>query len=126
MNPFKHAAIGGLHALLAVLLGAFAAHGLEGWLSADRLDTFETGVRYHMYHGLGIVLIALAADRIGPVRSLLWSMRLLNLGIALFSLSLYVLSVSGVTWLGAITPLGGIAFIAGWLLFAATLWRNHG
>jgi uncharacterized membrane protein YgdD (TMEM256/DUF423 family) len=109
-------AIGGLNALLAVALGAFGAHGLEGLLSPDMLQVFETGVRYHFYHALGLILAGIISLHL-PESALLKSSGWLMLaGIVLFSGSLYALSTSGVRWLGAITPLGGAAFIVAWLL----------
>ncbi|GGG26177.1 DUF423 domain-containing protein [Paenibacillus abyssi] len=121
----KYAAYGAVHAMLAVVLGAFGAHGLEARLSEHMLTVFETGVRYHMYHGLGILLIAAFAERLGEMRAVVWAMRLLMIGIVLFSGSLYVLSLSGFTKLGMITPLGGVAFIAGWIMFASAAWRQR-
>lgn len=107
---------GGLGAL-GVVLGAFGAHGLKGRLTVEMLAVFETGVRYHMYHAIAIFAVAL----IGTVRSTpnVWPARACTawlLGIVLFSGSLYVLAITGVRWLGAITPIGGVAFIVGWLL----------
>jgi Uncharacterized small membrane protein len=123
----KHAAIGALYAGLAVAFGAFGAHVLEERLTADALSTYETAARYHMYHALGILLAAMLAGRAEPgpsARLLAWSLRLLHAGIWLFSGSLYVLTLSGLSWLGAITPLGGAAWVAGWALAAAALLRT--
>ncbi|BBH21532.1 DUF423 domain-containing protein [Paenibacillus baekrokdamisoli] len=120
----KYGAIGALHALLAVVLGAFAAHGLKERLSADMLAVFETGVRYHMYHGIGLFLIALAADRIGESKGIRWAGRLMHAGIFLFSGSLYVLSLIKFKWLGIITPFGGVAFIIAWGLAANAIWKS--
>lgn len=108
---------------LSVILGAFAAHGLKDRLPAESISVFMTGERYQFYH----VFALLAAGLIWkerPVRQVIWASRLFMAGIALFSGSLYLLAVSGLTWLGAITPLGGTCFIAGWLfLFYALLKR---
>ncbi|MBI2218861.1 MAG: DUF423 domain-containing protein [Candidatus Rokubacteria bacterium] len=109
--------VGSLSAGLAVVLGAFAAHGLRGRLPADLLATFETGARYHMYHALALFAVAWASGR-WPSASLTAAGWLFLAGTALFSGSLYVLAVTGQRWLGAITPFGGVAFIAGWLLLA--------
>ncbi|MCQ6558602.1 DUF423 domain-containing protein [Paenibacillus mendelii] len=117
-------AYGAIHALLAVALGAFGAHGLEGKISNDMLDVFETGVRYHMYHGLGLLLLALIADRIGTSKRMLWAGRLMHIGIFLFSGSLYALSLTDLSVFGPITPFGGVAFIAAWALTAMSLWRS--
>lgn len=101
----------------AVGIGAFGAHGLEPVLEANgRLDTFETAVKYHFYHALAMLSVAIWYQ-IQPERKILvkamWSFLI---GILIFSGSLYVLSLTGITWLGAITPLGGVAFIVGWLM----------
>lgn len=110
-------AAGSLVGFLAVALGAFAAHGLKAYLDADLLITFETGVRYQMYHAFALLAVALAYAK-WPVRGLLVSGWLFIAGIVLFSGSLYVLSLSGVRWLGMITPLGGLALLAGWVCMA--------
>ncbi|HEU4685027.1 MAG TPA: DUF423 domain-containing protein [Nitrospira sp.] len=108
-------AIGGLMAALAVAAGAFGAHMLKGLLDGSMLAVFETAVRYQMYHAIGVCLVALAADRY-PASRLPLAGWCFIAGIVLFSGSLYVLALSGVRWLGAVTPLGGVAFIAGWSL----------
>ncbi|MDQ4139281.1 MAG: DUF423 domain-containing protein [Bacteroidota bacterium] len=102
------------------MIGAFGAHSLRSTLeAAQRLETFETAVRYQMYHTLAIFLIGLLQIHF-PVKQLRTASLLLLLGILVFSGSLYVLCLSGITVLGAITPFGGILFIAGWLyLFLA-------
>jgi uncharacterized membrane protein YgdD (TMEM256/DUF423 family) len=109
-------AIGGLNALIAVALGAFGAHGLEGKLSSRMLEVFETGVRYHFYHALGLIIVGLVAAHLPESPLLKSSGWLMLAGIVLFSGSLYVLSTTGIKWLGAITPFGGMAFIVAWLL----------
>lgn len=100
-------------------LGAFGAHGLRDRLPTDLLAVYQTGVLYHLVHGLGALLAAvLAASPCGRrARAAGW---VFLIGIVLFSGSLYVLAVTGVRWLGAITPLGGAAWILGWLLLAAS------
>ncbi|GHB26460.1 DUF423 domain-containing protein [Mongoliitalea lutea] len=101
---------------LAVGIGAFGAHGLQPTLEANgRMDTFETAVKYHFYHALGLLIFAIWKQLQPTVKHLNLSYLLLTIGILIFSGSLYVLSITGITWLGAITPLGGVAFIAGWL-----------
>ena len=109
--------IGSMAAFLAVALGAFGAHGLRSRLSPDMLAVFETGVRYHMYHALALLATALVMERIGGrlVVCAGWSF---TAGIVLFSGSLYLLALTGVTILGAITPLGGLAFLIGWACLA--------
>ena len=108
---------GTLLAALAVLLGAFGAHGLKGKVSPEDLTIVETGVRYHMYHALGLILISVLGLYYYPEMIQLPAI-FLSVGILLFSGSLYILVLTGLRWMGAITPLGGVAFIAGWLLLA--------
>lgn len=120
----KYAGIGAIIAGLAVAFGAFGAHGLKDTLSDHYLEVFETGVRYQMYHGLGILLIALLSDRLSSARLTRWSARLLLIGTVIFSGSLYILALSGTDWLGAITPLGGVAFLAGWICLALAAFRG--
>ena len=102
---------------LAVAIGAFGAHGLESVLiEYDRVQTFETGVQYHFYHALAILLTGIIIAQWGDHKLLRYSAFSFMGGIVVFSGSLYVLSLTNVTWLGAITPIGGIAFILGWVL----------
>jgi uncharacterized membrane protein YgdD (TMEM256/DUF423 family) len=119
------ALLGALLAFLAVGAGAFGAHALRERLSPDLLDVFETAARYQMYHALALVAVAWAADR-WPGGATTVAGWLFVAGIVLFSGSLYLLSLSGVRWLGAITPLGGAAFLAGWLALAWAIWRGQG
>lgn len=107
-------AAGAVSALLAVAAGAFGTHSLRRRLSADMLAVFEVGVRYQMYHALALLAVAWASARWPGVLTSI-SGWLFVLGSLLFSGSLYVLSLSGKRWLGAITPLGGLAWLAGWL-----------
>jgi uncharacterized membrane protein YgdD (TMEM256/DUF423 family) len=103
--------------VLAVGIGAFGAHGLKEILTeTGRAETFETAVKYHFYHSLAIFLIGILAVVKPEWRKLSIAAIMMVVGILIFSGSLYVLSLSGITWLGAITPLGGVAFIAGWIL----------
>ena len=106
--------IGSIAAGLAVALGAFGAHGLRASLSADMLANFETGVRYQMYHALGLLAVAFAVTRWPGSTLPTIAGWLFVAGMILFSGSLYVMALTGLRWLGAITPLGGVAFIAGW------------
>ena len=109
---------GALSAAVAVMLGAFGAHGLRGRLPADLLAIYQTASQYHVYHALGLLvvgLLALQAPASGALRGSGW---LMLLGTVLFSGSLYLLAITGQRWLGAITPLGGTAWIAAWLLLA--------
>jgi uncharacterized membrane protein YgdD (TMEM256/DUF423 family) len=106
--------LGSLNAFLCVVLGAFGAHGLKKKLSPEMLDIFQTGVQYHMYHAIGLILVGMLAQWLSP-STLGWAGWTFMIGIVFFSGSLYVLSISGIKWLGAITPLGGLAFLLGWL-----------
>lgn len=109
-------AIGGINAILAVAIGAFGAHGLEGSLSSDMMAVFETAVKYHFYHALGLIAVGLVATHLPDSTLLTISGWLMLAGIVLFSGSLYALSTTGIHWLGAITPIGGLSFIAAWVL----------
>lgn len=108
--------LGSINALLAVMLGAFGAHGLKSRLSSEMIEIFQTGVQYHFYHALGLLAVGLLAYHFPQSAWLRWSGWLMFSGIILFSGSLYLLSVTGIRWLGAITPIGGMAFIAAWIL----------
>ena len=108
---------------LGVALGAFGAHGLKAYMDANLLVTFETGVRYQMYHTFALLVVALAYAR-WPGKGLIASGWLFIIGIILFSGSLYVLSLSGMRSLGMITPFGGLAFLAGWLCMAWSVWKK--
>jgi uncharacterized membrane protein YgdD (TMEM256/DUF423 family) len=112
-------AVGSVLAGLGVIFGAFGAHALSASLNAKMLDTFETGVRYQMYHGLGLLALAWAICR-WPERRLVPAAWLLLTGTVVFSGGLYLLVLTGARWFGAITPIGGVALIAGWLFGA---WR---
>jgi uncharacterized membrane protein YgdD (TMEM256/DUF423 family) len=116
-------AIGACSAALAVLLGSFGAHGLKGRLSPEQLAVFETGVRYQLAHALGLLAAAWAAGRFGGDAAR-WGGWLLVAGSVLFSGSLYALTLTGVRWLGLITPFGGVAFIVGWVLLAMAALRG--
>ncbi len=115
-------ALGAFSGGLAVALGAFGAHGLKSRLAADLLATFETGVRYQMYHALALLAVAWAVTRWGRSNLPVAAGWLFVTGTVLFSFSLYALALTGVRWLGAITPLGGVALVAGWLCLALAVW----
>ena len=108
--------LGSINAMLAVILGAFGAHGLKGRLTEDLLAIYQTGVQYHFYHSLGLLLIGVIAWQLPGSVWLKWSAWIMLAGIILFSGSLYLLALTNVRWLGMITPIGGIAFIVAWLL----------
>lgn len=110
-------ALGALSAFLSVAAGAFGAHALRDRLAPDSLAVFETAARYQMYHALGLLAVGWAGAR-WPESSARWAGWLFVIGTVLFSGSLYALALSGIRWLGAITPLGGAAFLLGWLLLA--------
>ncbi|HET7197825.1 MAG TPA: DUF423 domain-containing protein [Burkholderiales bacterium] len=113
--------IGSVSALIGVALGAFAAHGLKARLPPELLAIFEVGVRYQMYHALALLGVAWAYTR-WPGPLVLAAGWLFVAGTLLFSGSLYGLSLSGVRWLGAVAPFGGVALLAGWACLAAAAW----
>ena len=112
-------ALGSLLAAIGVALGAFGAHTLKTRIAPDLLAVFETGVRYQLVHALGLLALAWAISR-WPDRRLTTPAWLLLVGTVIFSGSLVLLAVTGIRWFGAITPLGGVLLIAGWIL---TAWR---
>ncbi len=112
-----------LSGMFAVIFGAFGAHGLRGRLDDYAMGVFETAVQYHFYHALALLavgIIALSQPQTTLLKSSGW---LFLLGTLIFSGSLYILALSGVKWLGAVTPLGGLAFIAGWACLAVASWK---
>jgi len=115
--------LGGLFGALAVVAGAFGAHGLRGRLSPDLLAVFETGARYQMYHALALLGVAILLERrpSAPLSAAGWCFAG---GTLVFSGSLYLLALTGALWWGAVTPLGGVALIVGWGLVAYGLWRS--
>lgn len=116
-------ALGAFSGLIAVALGAFAAHALRARLDAALLATFETGARYQMYHALALLAVGLLAER-APTRLLATSGLLFVAGTILFSGSLYALALTGARGFGAITPFGGVAFLLGWLCLALAALRR--
>jgi uncharacterized membrane protein YgdD (TMEM256/DUF423 family) len=115
-------ALGGLSGFVGVALGAFAAHALKGQLDAAALSTFETGVRYQMYHAFALLAAGWACAR-WTGRAVAASGWLFLAGTILFSGSLYALSLSGVRAIGAVTPFGGLAWLAGWACLAWSAWQ---
>jgi len=123
-----------LLAAAAVALGAYSAHGLEGRLDslgyqadlAERFEWFETGVRYHMYHALGLLVVGLLASRENSSAALRLAAVAFVAGILLFSGSLYVMTLAPANWrwLGAVVPLGGISLIFGWCVVAYAVWKQ--
>ena len=114
--------IAGILLALATISGAFGAHALKAYLTPDKLAVYDTAVRYHFFHALGLLGIGLAMQRENSVL-LLWSSRLVFAGIVLFSGSIYFLTFGAPRFVGIITPIGGTALIAGWFLFAAGVWQ---
>jgi len=117
--------LGSLNAMLAVILGAFGAHGLRGRLSEAMLNVYQTGVQYHFYHALGLIMVGMIAWHLPGSTWLKWSGGMMFAGIVIFSGSLYLLSLTQLRWLGMITPLGGLAFILSWLLLAAAVFNSR-
>lgn len=109
---------GSIHGLLAVAIGAFGAHALKTVLDDYGIGIWETAVQYQMFHATAILIIGvlMSTKLIGNIATLRWAAILMNLGILFFAGSLYVLALSGIKILGAITPIGGVLFIAGWVL----------
>jgi uncharacterized membrane protein YgdD (TMEM256/DUF423 family) len=116
--------LGSVSGALSVALGAFGAHTLKTRLSDDALSTFETGARYQMYHALALLAVTFAITHWPQSNLPVAAGWLFIAGTLLFSGSLYALSLSDLRWLGAVAPLGGAAFIAGWLCLALTAWKN--
>lgn len=110
--------LGAINAFLAVALGAFGAHGLQPRLSERMFEIYQTGVQYHLIHALGLILVGILAEKFVGSATIAWAGWSLFIGIVIFSGSLYALSITGITKLGAITPIGGVAFLIGWILVA--------
>lgn len=109
---------------LSVALGAFGAHALRGRIEDSLIANYQTGVSYMFYHTLALFITVWALSK-WPASSLpLWAGWLFVAGIVIFSGSLFVMAFTGLRWLGAITPIGGVAFIVGWLLLGLTAWRS--
>ena len=114
-------ALGSINAFISVAAGAFGAHGLKQRLSSDLLVVFETAARYQMYHALGLLAVAFAVGQGRPASAAGWAMLA---GIVLFSGSLYALALTGIRVLGAITPVGGLCFLAGWAMLVWAVLRG--
>ena len=111
---------GAVFIALGVLLGAFGAHALKNILSPEMLAVYKTGVEYQFYHALGLLLIGLIGLQVKS-KYLRWSGIFITVGIILFSGSLYVLALTGIKVIGAITPIGGVSFVAGWIFLAIAI-----
>ncbi len=116
--------LGSLNAFLGVALGAFGAHGLKTRVSPEMLTVWQTGILYHLFHALALVLVGVLCRLLPGAPLVRTSGWLLLLGTVLFSGSLYVMVLTGVRGLGIITPFGGVAFLAGWLLLAIAAWKH--
>jgi uncharacterized membrane protein YgdD (TMEM256/DUF423 family) len=116
--------LGSLSMTVAVALGAFGAHALKARLSPDLLAVWQTAVQYHAWHALGLLAVGLLIAQLPEKHALGWAAWALFVGILLFSGSLYALALTGTKSFGAIPPVGGVAFIAGWLAVAWTFWRG--
>lgn len=115
--------LGSINAAAAVTMGAFGAHSLKTKLSQDMLSVFQTAVQYHFYHSLGLLIVGLLAIYLKPEKHIKIAGWMMFMGIILFSGSLYLLSITGIRWLGIITPFGGIAFILSWIFIAVAVWK---
>ncbi|MHB0774761.1 DUF423 domain-containing protein [Halomonas sp. WWR20] len=113
-----------LSGFVMVMAGAFGAHGLEGKVSANLLEAFETGVRYQAWHTLAILAVLIWRQQV-PLRGQGWVLALWGAGIVLFSGSLYALVLLGTRGLGLITPFGGLLLMTGWLALAVTTWKAN-
>ena len=114
--------LGALNGFIAVALGAFGAHGLEGKIPDKYLETWQTAVQYQMFHAVGLLVLGLLAGKISsPLIN--WSGWLMLIGIILFSGSLFVLSITQIKVLGAITPLGGVSFLVAWVLMIIAAYK---
>ena len=117
---------GSIHGFLAVALGAFGAHALEAVLDDYGAGIWDTAVQYQMFHATAILIIGvlMSTKLIGKVATLKWAAILMNLGIVIFAGSLYVLAISGIKILGAITPIGGVLFLTGWILVIVSVLKH--
>lgn len=113
-SPITILKIGAVFMALAVVLGAFGAHAVKGMLTPERFDVYRTAVQYHFYHAIGLLIVGIVAFNITN-QWIVWSTYSLVAGILIFSGSLYLLTLLDIGWLGAITPIGGVAFILGWI-----------
>lgn len=116
--------LGAINAFLCVALGAFGAHGLKQTLSVEMLAVYHTGVQYHFYHAIGLVLVGLILQHFTDAKLVRLSGWLMFTGIILFCVSLYILSLTGLRGLGMITPFGGVSFLAAWALLTYGIWQQ--
>lgn len=121
----KYFAIGAINAGIAIALGAFGAHGLQDIVSERMLANFETGVRYHMYSALGLMLVSIIYHLSNESKKVKQGARLICAGTFIFSGSLYTMALTGLTILGAITPIGGVLLILGWIFVTIGVLRPY-
>lgn len=121
--PKTFLSLGAINAFLCVALGAFGAHGLKHSLSADMLAVFQTGVQYHFYHALALIMIGLLLLHFTKSKLIIISGWLMLVGIILFCGSLYVLSLTGMRGLGMVAPFGGLSLLSAWALLATGIWK---
>lgn len=115
---------GSLAAMLAVMIGAFGAHAFKGYLATNQLqDTFETAVKYQIFHALGLLAVGILSFHL-KTSLVNWAGILLFIGMCIFSISLYLLCITKIKIFGAITPLGGLAMIAGWILLSVAIFKE--
>ena len=119
----KYLILAGFILMIAVIMGAFGAHGLENKISEKAMQTYQTGVRYHFYHGLAIMLVAIIGKLLNL--NLKLSKNFFITGIILFSGNCYLYAITGIKTFAMIVPIGGVAFIIGWLAFSITLLRSN-
>ncbi|MFT5691338.1 MAG: uncharacterized membrane protein YgdD (TMEM256/DUF423 family) [Oceanicoccus sp.] len=110
--------------IFAVIIGAFGAHGLKHRLTVELMGVYQTAVQYHFYHSLALLAVGMLLLQYPNASAFQWSGWLMFAGLIIFSGSLYVLALTGIKWMGAITPIGGVAFIAGWLALAIGVYLN--
>lgn len=115
--------VAGFSGLVAVVLGAFGAHGLKGKVTPELLSAFQTGVQYQFYHTLALLAVALLLFRFPDLALLNWAGVAFVAGMLLFSGSLFALTFGGPRWLGPVTPVGGLCFMVGWVLLCISAWR---
>lgn len=126
MSPRSFITAGALFMVFAVGFGAFGAHMVQEMLTPDRFEVYQTGVEYHFYHALGLLLLGLISLKFPESKWLIWSGYFLIAGILIFSGSLYILTLTNTGWFGAMTPIGGVAFILGWIFLVIGVMRSGG
>ncbi len=117
--------LGAINSFICIALGAFGAHGLKQIMTSDMLETYLTGVQYHFYHALGLLFVGLILFHFPKSRMIQASGWLMLLGILLFSVTIYVYSLTGIRSMTMITPFGGLSFITAWAILAVALWKEN-